>query len=132
LQNIQYEGNLGFGHPRTDVCSRSLELAAKIKKKRDSVKKKSNLVATKRVYVVRAKAFFYLVKEQRPDLITLSFDCQRTFLSLSFQTRWFPIATSYICIILPLLRVLPQKNYHLVESTAIAGQRMSFPKGLFK
>jgi hypothetical protein len=45
-------------------------------KERNSVKK-PNLVATKRMHVLRAKAFFVLVKGQRPDLVTLSFDCQK-------------------------------------------------------
>jgi hypothetical protein len=64
--------NLGFGHPRTDVCSRCLELTAKIQKERDSVKK-SKLLAAKRVHVLRSKAC-YLVKEQRSNLVTLSPD----------------------------------------------------------
>jgi hypothetical protein len=55
--------NLRFGHPRTDVCSRCLELTAKIQNERDPVKK-SNLVAANRVHILRAKAFFDLVKEQ--------------------------------------------------------------------
>jgi hypothetical protein len=50
---------------------------------------------------------------------------RKTFLSLSFQTRWFTTATSYICIILPLWSVLPQKNYQLVVSTGITGRRMN-------
>jgi hypothetical protein len=66
--------NLGFGIPRTDVC-RCLELTAKIQKERDPVKK-PNLVAAKSVHVLRAKAYFYL-KEQKPDLVTLSFDYQK-------------------------------------------------------
>jgi hypothetical protein len=72
--NLKY--NQGFGHPRTDVCARCLELTAKIQKERESAKQ-SNLVATKRLHVVRAKTFFDLVKEQEPDLITISFDCQK-------------------------------------------------------
>jgi hypothetical protein len=58
------------------VCSRCLELTEKIQEERESVKE-SNLVAAKRLHILRAKAFFDLVKKQRPDLVTLSFDCQK-------------------------------------------------------
>jgi hypothetical protein len=40
-------------------------------------KKKPNLVAAKTVHILRGKAFFELVKEQRSDLVTLNFDCQK-------------------------------------------------------
>jgi hypothetical protein len=72
--NLKY--NLGFGLPRTDVCCRCLELTAKTKNERNSVKK-SYLVAAKRMHVLKAKAFFDLVKEQRSDLVSLSFDYQK-------------------------------------------------------
>jgi hypothetical protein len=73
ILNLKY--SFGSGHSRTDLCSRCLELTAKIQTEMDPVKK-PNLVAANRFNVLRAKAFFDLVKEQRSDLVTLSFDCQ--------------------------------------------------------
>ncbi|CAB3252754.1 unnamed protein product [Arctia plantaginis] len=49
--------NIGFGTPKTDVCSTCLELKEKNKIERDLIKKKI-LMVKKRVHSLRAKAFF--------------------------------------------------------------------------
>lgn len=68
--------SLGFGSPRTDVCSTCLQLLEKIKLETDPTKRQL-LMTEKRVHSLRAKAFFSLVKEESPDLKTLSFDCEK-------------------------------------------------------
>ncbi|KAL4715282.1 hypothetical protein ACJJTC_010852 [Scirpophaga incertulas] len=68
--------NLGFGSPRTDVCSMCIQLLEKIKRERNDVQKQK-LIVEYRVHKLKAKAFFNLVKEQRTDLKTLSFDCEK-------------------------------------------------------
>ncbi|KAJ8704984.1 hypothetical protein PYW08_012304 [Mythimna loreyi] len=68
--------NLGFGNPRTDVCSKCIELDGKIKTEKDQEKKK-DLMIEKRVHKLRAKAFFRLLQEKSEDMITFSFDCQK-------------------------------------------------------
>lgn len=68
--------NIGFGSPATDVCSTCLTLDEKIKREKDANKKKDILI-TKRVHNLRAKAFYNLLKEEKENLLTLSFDCQK-------------------------------------------------------
>lgn len=68
--------NLGFGSPRTDVCSFCLRLIEQIKRERDETAKQ-RLRVEWRVHKLKAKAFFALVKEEQADLKTLSFDCQK-------------------------------------------------------
>lgn len=68
--------NIGFGSPRTDVCSVCLQLKEKIKvEKSDDAKKK--LIIEYHVHKLRAKAFFEFLKEENPELLTISFDCQK-------------------------------------------------------
>jgi hypothetical protein len=74
--NLKY--NLRFGHPRTDVCFKCLELTAKIQKETDPVKT-SFLIAAKRVHILRAKAFLILLRSKELTSLTLSFDCQKNF-----------------------------------------------------
>jgi hypothetical protein len=68
--------NLGFGNPRTDVCSKCIELDGKIKMETD-LEKKNVLMIEKRVHKLRAQAFFKLLQEKAEDMITFSFDCQK-------------------------------------------------------
>lgn len=68
--------NLGFGSPRTDACSKCIELEERIKKEKDQ-EKKNNLIIEKRVHKLRAKAFFKLLQEKADGMITFSFDCQK-------------------------------------------------------
>lgn len=71
--------NLGFGSPRTDVCSTCLQYDELIKthQKNDDLQKKTDVLIQKRVHKLRAKAFFQLVQEEQDGMITLSFDCQK-------------------------------------------------------
>ncbi|XP_037302209.1 uncharacterized protein LOC119192498 [Manduca sexta] len=70
------EFNLGFGTPKTDVCSTCIELNERINKENDRVKK-NELMTALRVHKLRAKAFFKMLQEQKDDMITFSFDCQK-------------------------------------------------------
>lgn len=68
--------NLGFGSPRVDVCSTCLSLEEKIKACKNEAEK-INLIITKRVHRLRYKMFYKLLKENKDDLLILSFDCQK-------------------------------------------------------
>lgn len=68
--------NLGFGSPRTDVCSTCLQFNEKIKTENDN-NIRSQLLINQRIYKLKAKAFFGYVKDEKSDLFTLSFDCQK-------------------------------------------------------
>lgn len=68
--------NIGFGSPRTDMCSTCLQLKEKIKMSKNEVEK-SDLQTELKVHNMRAKAFFSLLKEDREGLKTFSFDCQK-------------------------------------------------------
>lgn len=68
--------NIGFGSPRTDVCSTCLQLSERIKKEKDE-KVKQNLLTERRIHKLRAKAFFSMLEEEREGLKTISFDCQK-------------------------------------------------------
>lgn len=68
--------NIGFGSPRVDVCSTCLLYQEQIKHENNENKKK-DLMIKKRVHSLRAKAFYSLLKEDKEDLLILSFDCQK-------------------------------------------------------
>lgn len=68
--------SLGFGSPRTDVCSACLQFSEKLKTEKD-IAERNNLIIAKRVHSLKAKAFYGLVKEERIGLKTFSFDCQK-------------------------------------------------------
>lgn len=68
--------NIGFGSPRTDVCSTCLELGERIKVEQDATKKHT-LQTKLEVHKIRAKAFFSFLKEVRKRLLILSVDCQK-------------------------------------------------------
>lgn len=68
--------NLGFGTPRTDVCSTCLSLNERIKHETND-KTKNNLLIDLRVHKLRAKAFYNKLKETNEKLLILSFDCQK-------------------------------------------------------
>ena len=68
--------NLGFGSPRTDTCSKCTELQEKIKTSTDTTQK-ANLMAEKRLHILKSKAFYRLLKEVREDMVVFSFDCQK-------------------------------------------------------
>lgn len=68
--------NLGFGTPRTDVCSFCLQFGEKMKTETD-VSIRNDLIIKQRIHKLKAKAFFGFVKEETLDLLTLSFDCEK-------------------------------------------------------
>ncbi|XP_069354794.1 uncharacterized protein [Maniola hyperantus] len=72
--NLNY--NIGFGNPRTDVCSRCTELLENMKVAKTNEEKQS-LMITKRVHNLKAKAFYALLKDDDNEVMTLSFDCQK-------------------------------------------------------
>ncbi|CAH2102300.1 unnamed protein product [Euphydryas editha] len=68
--------NIGFGSPRQNMCSTCLQLQERIKiEKSDATKIK--LMTQLRIHKLRAKAFTKYLKEERDDLFTISFDCQK-------------------------------------------------------
>lgn len=68
--------NLGFGSPRTDVCSKCLELGEKVKEEKNA-SNKMKLLTELRIHKLRAQAFFKKLREKRDDLLIISFDCQK-------------------------------------------------------
>lgn len=68
--------NIGFGSPRQDVCSDCLQLLEKIKIEQNEFEKQK-LRTLYRIHKIRAKCFFDKLKEDNPDILTLSFDCQK-------------------------------------------------------
>lgn len=70
--------NIGFGTPRTDVCSKCLELTEKLKTEKDQTVKNA-LICEQKIHKLKYRAFYNLLKEKRDDLVTVSFDCQKNF-----------------------------------------------------
>lgn len=68
--------NLGFGTPRTDMCSTCLSLKERIKRE-SNVDQKQQLRVEYALHRKRAKAFYMLLRETDPKMITISFDCQK-------------------------------------------------------
>lgn len=74
--NTKY--NIGFGKPRVDVCSRCTEFKEKIKTSEGATKQ--SLMTLYKVHTRKAKAFYEILKEERADLLTISFDCQKSMM----------------------------------------------------
>lgn len=72
--NTQY--NLGFGTPRTDVCSTCLQLTEKIKSCVVEATK-ITLMTEKRLHKMKAQAYFNLLREAEDGVEIFSFDCQK-------------------------------------------------------
>lgn len=68
--------NLGFGSPRTDMCSKCIEFQEKIKTEKD-VSKTNQLIIEQRVHKLKSQAFFKLLREKKDQMATFSFDCQK-------------------------------------------------------
>lgn len=68
--------NIGFGRPRSDVCSRCIELTEKIKYEANT-ELRNELMFQKTVHKRRAKAFFDFLRQEKSGLLTISFDCQK-------------------------------------------------------
>jgi hypothetical protein len=74
ILNTKY--NLGFGTPRTDVCSTCLSLNERIKREVD-VAKKNHLITEKRVHRLKYKAFYEKLQDPDEKKLILSYDCQK-------------------------------------------------------
>lgn len=68
--------NIGFGSPRTEVCSTCTSLDERLKYTDDLDKKKA-LFVEKRIHTLKAQSFYTYLKEKRDDLLIFSFDCQK-------------------------------------------------------
>lgn len=68
--------NLGFGSPRTDVCSVCLQYTEKIKIAHNE-QTKTDMMIQLRVHKKRAKAFFNYLKDDSPKVAIFSYDCQK-------------------------------------------------------
>lgn len=72
--NTEY--NVGFGTPRTDVCSTCLNLKELIKTEKDE-KKKLDYMTEKRIHRLQYEAFYSKLKDRDEETLILSFDCQK-------------------------------------------------------
>ncbi|VEN40468.1 unnamed protein product [Callosobruchus maculatus] len=68
--------NIGFGTPKTDVCSTCIRFKEELKEEKD-VGKHNDLIIKQRVHTLKAKAFFQFLKESRQTRETFSIDCQK-------------------------------------------------------
>lgn len=68
--------NIGFGTPRQDVCSDCLQFCEKLKRTPSSAEKET-IRAQYLIHKTRAKCFFQLLKDENPEILILSFDCQK-------------------------------------------------------
>lgn len=68
--------NIGFKAPATDVCSICTMFKESIKFEKD-VDQKQVSMNQLTVHKRRAKAFFKMLRTEKPNAITLSFDCQK-------------------------------------------------------
>lgn len=80
--------NLGFGSPQLDMCSTCLEFKEKIKLE-NSTQKKLEIEAQRAIHKKRAKAFYSLLKENKADTVTLSFDCQKNLPKIPDQETYY-------------------------------------------
>lgn len=82
--------NIGFKSPATDICSKCQMFKETIKVEKDP-KKKQELMVRSTVHKRRAKAFYKLLKEEKPNMITICFDCQKNMSlpKLSDQAAYF-------------------------------------------
>nr|CAH7765196.1 unnamed protein product [Callosobruchus chinensis] len=78
--------NIGFGTPATDVCSRCVELAERIKREK-CAEAKNKLIIEKRIHMLKSKAFFNKLREESPTMITFSFDCQKNLVNPKVQDQ---------------------------------------------
>lgn len=68
--------NIGFGRPRVDECSTCISLHERIKHEKNCTIKQT-LMTENHIHRLKYKAFYSLLKEERDNLLTLSFDCQK-------------------------------------------------------
>lgn len=68
--------NIGFGTPKTDVCSTCLRVKEELKIERNE-KKRNDIMTQHRVHKLKAKAFFQLLKGIKKNREVFSIDCQK-------------------------------------------------------
>lgn len=68
--------NIGFGNPRTDVCSKCIELDERMKNEPNRSTKAQYMIE-KTIHKRKAKKFYQLLNEKQDGMLTLSFDCQK-------------------------------------------------------
>lgn len=70
--------NVGFGTPKTDLCSTCLQFKDQLKKTTENTIR-DRLLTQQRVHKIRANCFYELLKEFQddPEVVTWSFDCQK-------------------------------------------------------
>ncbi|CAH1985289.1 unnamed protein product [Acanthoscelides obtectus] len=90
--------NVGFGTPKTDMCSTCLQFQDQIKKSLD-INTKNRLMAQQRAHKIRAKCFYELLKEVRADneVVTFSFDCQKNLAlpKIAGQAAYFSMQLNF-------------------------------------
>lgn len=69
--------NIGFGTPKTDLCSTCLQYKTNIKQHALGTAERENFEAQQKLHKLRANAFYQILQEERDDLVTFSFDCQK-------------------------------------------------------
>lgn len=70
------EFNIGFGTPSTDACSTCINVQEKIKHSNCDTKKQE-LKTELKLHKLKANAFYSKLKENKKDLLIVSFDCQK-------------------------------------------------------
>nr|CAH7731072.1 unnamed protein product [Callosobruchus chinensis] len=79
--------NIAFGSPLTDFCSTCLQFKEQLKLT-ISYEKKSQLTTKNRVHLMKAEAFFLLLKYPKPNTVKFSFlTARRTWSCLDYQTK---------------------------------------------
>lgn len=73
---FQTKFNLGFGNPKSDVCSFCDEKKGLIRASKD-LKEKSQLMAEYRLHKLRSKKFYEFLKKEEANVIKCSFDMQQ-------------------------------------------------------
>ncbi|XP_039279730.1 uncharacterized protein LOC120350428 isoform X1 [Nilaparvata lugens] len=92
FRNVFVENyNVGFVSPATDQCSKCLELKERIKCTSISEVERSTLKTELAIHKKRAETFFALLKEEKENELTYSFDCQKNFIfpKLTDQSAYF-------------------------------------------
>lgn len=121
--------NIGFGTPKTDICSTCLQFKTNIKKTQDDANK-NNLIAQQRLHKIRANCFYALLQETREDLATFSFDCQKNLAvpKLPDQSAYFSMQINFyhLAIVCGSSKAkLNQENVRSYVWTEIDHQRSS-------
>jgi hypothetical protein len=68
--------NIGFESPKSDTCSKCTELKERLKLEKNE-EKASGLSNELKFHRLRADSFYEFLQETKPELKTISFDCQK-------------------------------------------------------